>query len=140
MLAESVMPTIENFEQVGTRAFFRPVARVSFDQGVDMIGRAVRSARKLGLTDIVVNTTGLTGYTLDGIFSRYAYATMVAQNAGSKLRVASILPPEIIDPTKIGVIMARNRGADSEVFASEAEALNWLDARVAAGRQPSRQS
>jgi hypothetical protein len=130
--------SMEHFEQVGRRAFYRPVGRVSFERGVDMIGDAVRLARELGLIDILVNTTGLTGYTLDGVFSRYAYATMLAKNAGSKLRVASVLLPEVMDPEKIGVVMARNRGVDSDVFVSEAEALKWLEARVAAGRQLSR--
>jgi len=125
---------MEHFEHVGLRGFYRPVARVTLDRGIEMIGTAVRSAREMGLTDLMVNVTGLTGYTIDGVFSRYAYATMLAQNAGSKLRVVSVFPSEIIDPTKIGVLMAQNRGVETNVFASEAEALTWLDARIAAGR------
>lgn len=123
---------MEHFEQVGMRAYYRPVAHVSFQRGLDMIGKAIHGARELGLNDILVNTTGLTGYTLDGVFSRYAYATMLAKNAGWRVRVASVLLPEIMDPEKIGVVMARNRGVDSDVFTSEAEALNWLDSRVTA--------
>ena len=38
---------------------------------------------------------------------------------------------ELIDPQKIGVLMVQNRGATSEVFTNEADALKWL-----AGRQP----
>jgi hypothetical protein len=140
MLAATSTSTIEFFEQVGTRAYFRPVARVSFERGVDLIGRAIRSALEMGLTDIVVNTTGITGYTLEGVFSRYAYAIMLAKSAGSKLRVASILPSEHFDPQRIGTVMARNRGVDSEVFVSEADALKWLDGRIAAGRQAHRRS
>jgi hypothetical protein len=37
--------------------------------------------------------------------------------------------PELIDPEKIGVLMAQNRGATGDVFTTEAAALAWLDAR-----------
>ena len=37
--------------------------------------------------------------------------------------------PELIDPEKIGVLMAQNRGASGDVFTTEAAALAWLDAQ-----------
>ncbi len=38
--------------------------------------------------------------------------------------------PEIIDPQKIGVLMAQNRGVNGDVFTNETDALAWLDARI----------
>ncbi len=47
------------------------------------------------------------------------------------LRVAFVARPEHIDSQKIGMLIAQNRGLSADVFASEAAALAWLDARLA---------
>ena len=52
-----------------------------------------------------------------------------AESAGSGLHVAIVARPEIIDPEKIGVLMAQNRGATGDVFTSEVAAIAWLDSR-----------
>lgn len=122
---------MNGFEVAGTRGFYRPVARVSFEQGSGMIADAMKQARALGLADLVVNILGLTGYEPLKIFDRYAMATKWVESAGAALRVAWVLKPELIDPQKIGVLMGQNRGASGEVFATEAQALTWLDARRA---------
>ncbi len=122
---------MNDLELVGTRGFFRPVARVSFEQGAEMIVKAMKQARSLGLADLVVNVIGLTGFEPLKTFERYAMATKWVESAGAALRVAWVLKPELIDPQKIGLVMAQNRGASGEVFATETEALDWLDARRA---------
>lgn len=132
------MRAIKDFEQVGTRGFYRPIAQVSFEQAVDMIAQGIANARDLGLTDMLANTTGLTGFTPPSVFARYAMSTRWAENAGSTLRVALIARPELIDPQKIGVLMYQNRGGNGDVFTNEAEAFAWLDARLGPGqRMPS---
>ena len=127
------MSDLSNFEQVGSRGFYRPVAHVTFEQAVDMVAVVIQTARELGLTDMLVNTTGLMGFTPPSIFGRYALATKWAQSAGSSLRVAIVTRAENIDPEKIGVLMAQNRGASGDVFTNEPEALAWLDARTGQG-------
>ena len=69
------MRAIKDFEQVGTRGFFRPIAQVSFEQAVDMIAQGIANARDLGLTDMLANTTGLTGFTPPSVFARYAMSS-----------------------------------------------------------------
>ena len=124
-------------ELVGSRGFFRPVARVSFEQGAEMIVIAMKQARALGLADLVVNVIGLTGFEPLKIFERYAMATKWVESAGAAMRVAWVLKPELIDPQKIGIVMAQNRGASGDVFATETAALAWLDARHGpGGRRP----
>jgi hypothetical protein len=51
------------------------------------------------------------------------------------LRVAMVARRELIDPQKIGVLMMQNRGGTGDVFATEAEALSWLDARLGPGQR-----
>ena len=129
------MRTMDSFEQIGTRGFYRPIAQVSFEQAVDMVAEAIVKARELGLADMLVNTTGFTGFTPPSVFGRYALATKWAQSAGSALRVALVARPELIDPQKIGVLMMQNRGGTGDVFPNEAEALAWLDARLGPGQR-----
>lgn len=138
LAATDPMRAIKDFEQVGTRGFYRPIAQVSFEQAVEMVAQAIASARELGLADMLANTTGLTGFTPPSVFARYGLSTKWAQTAGSTLRVALVARAELIDPQKIGVLMFQNRGGSGDVFTSEAEALAWLDARLGPGpRTPS---
>jgi hypothetical protein len=123
------MNTLANFEQVGKRGFYRPIGTVTFERAVDMVVEGMRVARSLGQQDLLVNTTGLTGFPPPSIFARHALAVKWAQSAGSGLVVAIVARPELIDPEKIGVLMAQNRGVSGDVFPTEAAALVWLDAR-----------
>lgn len=120
-----------DFEQIGKRGFYRPAARVSFEQAVEMVAGAVREARALGLTDLLVNTKGLLGFGPPSIFARHTLAVEWARAAGSSLRVALVARAELIDPQKIGVLMAQNRGVLGDVFSNEADALSWLDGHLA---------
>lgn len=121
---------IKDFEQLGKRGFYRPSARVSFEQAVEMVAAAMRHARALGLTDLLVNTKGLVGFGQPSIFARHSLAVEWARSAGPTLRVALVARPEVIDPQKIGVLMAQNRGVLGDVFLNEAEALTWLDGHL----------
>jgi hypothetical protein len=129
------MSAMKDFEQVGTRGFYRPIVQVSFEQAVDMVALAIATARDLGLADMLVNTIGLTGFTPPSVFARYNMSTKWAQNSGSTLRVALVARRELIDPQKIGVLMYQNRGGSGDVFTNEAEALAWLDARLGPGQR-----
>ena len=122
--------TIKEFEQIGKRGFYRPAARVSFEQAVEMVAASMRNARALELTDLLVNTKGLVGFSQPSIFARYSLAVEWARSSGAALRVALVARPEIIDAQKIGVLMAQNRGVAGDVFTNEAEALAWLDSHL----------
>jgi hypothetical protein len=125
------MNTLANFEQVGKRGFYRPIGVVTFERAVDMVAESIRMARALGLTDLLVNTIGFTGFAPPSIFARHALAVKWAEAVGgSGLHVALVARAEIIDPEKIGVLMAQNRGVSGDVFTNEAAALAWLDART----------
>jgi hypothetical protein len=129
------MKVMDHFEHAGTRGFYRPIAQVSFEQAVDMVADAISFARELGLVDFVVNTTGLTGFAPPSVFARYAMATKWAQSSGAALRVAMVARAEIIDRQKIGVLMVQNRGGAADVFTTERDALQWLDASQAPGQR-----
>lgn len=132
------MTGVRFFEQAGTRGFYRPILQVSFEEAVDTVAEAIRAARELNLTDMVVNTTGLTGFGPPSVFARYQMATKFVQAAGTRLRVALVARPELHDVQKIGILMFQNRGGIGDVFTNEADALRWLDTRVAPPQGPQR--
>jgi hypothetical protein len=124
------MASPEHFEQRGTRGFYRPVGVVTFEQALDLLVDAMRHARSLALRDLLVNVHGLTGFAVPSTFDRYALAVRGAESGGGVLRLAMVVPPALIDGQKIGVVMAQNRGLDTDVFVNEADAIRWLDARA----------
>jgi hypothetical protein len=118
------------FETIGARGIYRPVAQVTFEQAIEMVAQAMKYARDRGLVDLLANTSGLTGFPQPSTFARYSLALKWAESAGGALRVALVTRPEFIDPQKIGVLMAQNRGVNGDVFSNESDALAWLDARI----------
>ena len=135
LAGEKNMDVMEHFKQLGSRGFYRPVAEVSFEQAVDMIADGIRTARELGLADIMASTIGLTGFSPPSVFGRHALALKWAQSAGTSLRVALVARIELIDPQKIGVLMFQNRGGNGDVFSNETDAIAWLDARLGPGQR-----
>ena len=125
------MNKLAYFEVLGNRGFYRPVSRTTFEKGVEMVAEAMRHARELGLQSLLINTHGFTGFSAPSIFGRHLLAVKWAEAAGSRLHVAVVTRAELVDPQKIGVVMAQNRGVSGDVFTTEAEALAWLDSRHA---------
>jgi hypothetical protein len=123
------MNTFKHFEQVGRRGFFRPVGVMTFDQAIQIVAEAMRHARSIELAELLVNTSGLAGFANPDVFERYSLASKWAESAGAALTVAVVARAELIDPQKIGVLMAQNRGVTGDVFTTEAAAIAWLDGR-----------
>ena len=117
------MSAPEFFKTLGSRGFYRPMAIGTFEQAIERVATAMRWTRERGLADLLVNTDGLTGFPAPSTFARYALAVKWAESAGGALRVALVARPEIIDPQKIGVLMAQNRGVNGDVFTNETDAL-----------------
>ena len=109
--------------------------RVEVMQAVELAAVAMKFARARGLAELLVNACGLSGFASPSVFARYAMATNWAQRAGAALRVALVARAELIDPQKIGVLILQNRGGTGDVFTSEADALEWLDARLGPGQR-----
>jgi hypothetical protein len=119
----------EFVERIGQRAFYRPVLAASFHDALGLCMGAVRWAREAGCGDMLINVYGIRGLENITTFMRYEVAVSWAQAAGA-LRVALVVPDQIMDPQKFAMLMAHNRGVNGDVFTNEAEALQWLNARV----------
>ena len=118
----------EFFEQVDKRGYYRPVGEVTFDQAIAMVATAMIYARENGMAELLANVRGLRApYSTLTLFDRYSMAVRWADAAGTGLRVVLVTRPEMMDPEKIGLLMAQNRGVTGEVFTDASEALAWLD-------------
>lgn len=121
------MEAPDRFEITGRIAAYRPVGRVTFDEGVERIAAAIALARAEGVCEMLVNTTGLTGFGPSSTFQRFDQAVRWAAASGGYVRLAIVAVAAMIDVEKFGVTVAANRGVTSDVFTTEAEALAWLN-------------
>jgi hypothetical protein len=120
------MDAPDNFEIEEGCAVYRPVAHVSVAQGTQIMASAITFAREHHIRNLLINATGLTGFTPPGPVIRYQAVKEWAQAAAGAVRIAVVHRAEMIDPHKFGVQVAKHIGLIGEVFTSEPEALAWL--------------
>ena|SRR5688572_6241429 len=121
------METPADFEVQGTRGFYRPRGVVTLEQALQLIYSAVRFARAQRLRDILININALEGYREPTIFDRYEYAGTLADIGAGHLHVAQVLPADVIDAKRFGVLVATNRELITCAFVTEEEAIAWLN-------------
>src|SRR5262245_4036693 len=117
----------EYFEILKERAVFRPRGRVSIEQAVDLVTSAITFARSLYIQNLLVDASNLTGFEPPDVAMRYFIVHKWARAAAGGVRVAFVAIPEMIDPRKFGAIVASNVGFIADAFATEEEALTWLE-------------
>jgi hypothetical protein len=110
-----------------SRAVYRPAGSVTFDEAVVLVRTAIRVACSRRAKDLLVDTRALTGFASPDTFQRFLAVVEWAEQAEGRLRLAMVARPEMIDPQKFGVTVARNRGLISNIFTSDIEAQCWLD-------------
>ncbi|MEQ1641921.1 MAG: hypothetical protein ABL959_00585 [Pyrinomonadaceae bacterium] len=121
------MSDIPKFLSIEERhASFRPVGEYSFDATVKMIDAAIEYCRTNAIRGLLVDITAVTGFPTPSTAERFQFATQWSATAAGRVALAMIAPPEMIDPDKIGVTMANNRGFLCEVFTNEEDAVRWL--------------
>jgi hypothetical protein len=115
------------FTWEGSRAVYRPAGSTDFDEAVARVRAAIELACSARVKDLLVDTRALTGFPSPDTFQRFLAAVSWAEQAEGRLRLAMVARPEMIDPQKFGVTVARNRGLISNIFTSDTEARRWLD-------------
>ena len=124
------MNELEGFVIEGGRAVYRPVGSVSFTELAALVRAAIAAARSNQAKDLLVDTTGLTGFRSPSTSRRFFAVEEWAKEARGIVPLALVVRPELIDPQKFGVTVAANRGLDGNIFSTEAEARAWLDSRL----------
>jgi hypothetical protein len=117
---------LEFFEFREGYGYYCPEGNVSLHQATRLVTKAIGFARHHGIGSMLVNVSKLTGFDSPNLGERYWFIKDWAQEASGLVRLAVVARPEMIDPHKIGVVMAANAGLVSNVFSKESEAIEWL--------------
>jgi hypothetical protein len=126
MSVEAVMNVAAYFQIDEGYDSFRPVGKASLEEGAAACVEAIRVAGEQGITRLLINLTGLTGLGPISTLDRFWLAEQCASAAKPGFKLAVVANPDMIDQQHIGVMVARNRGLQANVFAAEGEALVWL--------------
>jgi hypothetical protein len=117
----------KGFQIAEDYASYRPAGEVTLPKAIELLGKAVTFASGKRIGKLLVDTTRLTGFKPPTMADRFDMGTQLAQVPGAlRVKVAVVARAELIHPEKFGVTVATNRGMRVNVFASEAEALQWL--------------
>jgi hypothetical protein len=128
------MDDLSGFVLEGGRAVYRPVGAVTFKEAAALVQAAIVAARSDHAGDLLVDTTGLTGFSSPDTFERFLAVVKWGGEARGEVRLALVARREMIDPLKFQVRVAASRDLVSNIFATEGEARAWLDARGAETR------
>ena len=96
------------------------------EQAASKVIEVITFCREQRMRNLLIDTTGWTGHTSPGTLERYNVAQAFAEAARSQVKMAMVVRPEMMDPDKFEVTVARNRGLFGNVFSSEKDALAWL--------------
>jgi hypothetical protein len=120
------MKVADNYQIEVGYASFRPIGNLSLEEGAAGCVEAIRLAGEQGLRHLLINLTGLTGLRPISTLDRFWLAKQCASAAKPGFKVAVVANPDMIDQQHFGVMVARNRGLQANVFATEPEAQVWL--------------
>lgn len=116
----------ERFEIGEGHALFRPEGNVSFQEGLDLLSQAIVYCRENRIRRLLIDITKLTGFGTLGTSERFAVGERLARAAMAAVKVAIVARPEVLDPARFAMTVARNRGLFTNAFSSESEAWKWL--------------
>ncbi len=120
------MSQTHRFEMLGDVGIFRVLGDMPFATAMQSVTAAIVSAQAQRIGKFMIVTLELSKVEPPSIAMRHFLAREWATAAGTAMRVAIVAKPEMIDPHKVGVIVARNFGATADVFTSESDAIAWL--------------
>lgn len=92
-----------------------------------LVEQAIDRTRAAGLTELLIDLTGLSGFLTPSLSERFASAERWAQASAMSVRLALVAPATWLDPERFGVVVLANRGVTATAVETEAEALAWLD-------------
>jgi hypothetical protein len=116
----------EHFEIGEDHAVHRPEGNASFQEALDLLSQAIVYCRENGIRRLLIDITKLTGFGELGSTERFAVGERLARDARAAVKVAFVARPEVLDPARFAMTVARNRGLFLNAFSTESEAWKWL--------------
>lgn len=116
----------EHFEVMEGYCCYRLSGHGPLAEAAGKVIEAIEFSREQGMRNLLIDTTNWTGHGRPDTWERFTWAAAFAQAARSTVKLAMVVRPELMDPEKFEVMVARNRGLMGNVFDSEKAALAWL--------------
>jgi hypothetical protein len=120
------MKAPEHFEVMPDYCRYRLSGHGPLQEAAVKVIEAITYAREQGMRKLLIDTTKWTGHDSPDTLERYQWANAFSEAARAAVKVAMVVRPELMDPEKFEVTVARNRSMTGNVFDSETEALAWL--------------
>src|SRR6185295_15338184 len=120
------MQAPEHFEVMDGYCCYRLSGHGSLAEAASKVIEAITFSREQGLRKLLIDTTNWTGHESPTTLERFTVAEAFTAAARSAVKLAMVVRPEMMDPDKFEVTVARNRGLAGNVFDSEKDALAWL--------------
>ena len=111
---------------------FRPKGEVSIEGLTELVDDAIETCRKAGVKGFVADLCDLRGFPVPSAVDRLLAISQWAATSDSRVAVAVVISEDKVDPEKLGVLIAKNRGMDAEVFSYRHEAMAWVRERIKA--------
>jgi hypothetical protein len=119
-----------HFSFLDNFAHYIPDGEHSLEATVEMIDGAIRYCRENRVAGLLVDITGVTGFPSPTLTDRFWFITKWAESSGRRVVLAIVTRGEMVDPDRIGITIATNRGLQCEVFTSKVDALEWIQSTV----------
>lgn len=116
----------DNYHISDNYARYSPQGNFSLQQAVELLIESVIHSRNHAIGKLLIDTRGLHGFSSPSAYDRFFLSVQLAYEAAGLIKIAFVARPELIDPQKFGITVARNRGLQADVFTSGSEALAWL--------------
>ena len=120
------MKAPEHFEVMEGYCCYRLSGQGPLAEAAGKVIQAIDYSREQKMRNLLIDTTNWTGHKSPDTMERYNVAQAFAYAARSAVKLAMVVRPEMMDPDKFEVTVARNRGLVGNVFNSEKDALAWL--------------
>jgi hypothetical protein len=120
------MEAPENFEVMEGYCCYRLSGHGRLAEAASKVIEVITFTREQGMRNLLIDTTRWTGHESPDTLERHNVAQAFAYAAHSVVKLAMVVRPEMMDPQKFEVTVARNRGLVGNVFDSEKDALAWL--------------
>jgi ribosomal-protein-alanine N-acetyltransferase len=105
---------------------YRPTVGGPLPEVFARLAAALSWARGAGVTRFLVDARRIPGIESLNTFERFELGERAAAAAGPGMTVAFVAPAHLLDPGRLGVMVASNRGVRSSAFTDEVAALEWL--------------
>jgi hypothetical protein len=99
-------------------AVFRPCGHVTLAQVAEMVEESIELAKARRVRRLLDVITGLDGFPSPTLTERFQIVEGWAGASAGRIKFALVIEPWLINPERFGVMVARNRGFDAEVFTS----------------------